>query len=120
MATFEFPMAPTARPTGTLLDQIGDLQSHIRVQLIVDQHAGAFSSMRFFAPQAFHATPIARVDRIALSFTFGPSFDGGPIVVRRVDTDIAYSLAGSNRAVRDVVWFSEIAPRRGRALDLRS
>lgn len=115
LAVFEFAMARTARPTGTLLDQVADLQSHIRVQLTVDQAAGAFTGMRFFAPAPFHATPVAKVERVELGFEFGPSYAGGPIVVRKVTTDVAYTIAGVRSAVRDAVWFSEVAPRPGRA-----
>ncbi|MBU6374236.1 MAG: hypothetical protein KJS97_16040 [Alphaproteobacteria bacterium] len=116
IATFDFAMAKTARPTGTLLDQVADLQSHIRVQLTVDEKTGTFTAMRFFAPQPFHATALAKVDHVDLAFTFGPSFVGGPTVVRQVATDVAYSIAGVACAVRDGVWFSDVAPRAGRAV----
>lgn len=116
IATFEFAMSPQARPTKTLLDKVGDLQSHIRVSITVDENRGVMTGMRFFAPKAFRITPIAEVNRVDLTFAFGASFDGGPEVVRRVDTDVAYRLAGAAKTVRDTVWFSEIQPRPGRAL----
>lgn len=116
VSVFDFAMARTARPTGTLLDQVADLQSRIRVQLTVDAHTQTFTAMRFYAPAPFHATPIAKVDHVELNFTFGPSYAGGPTVVRRITTDVRYSIATAEAVVRDTVWFSDVAPRAGLAL----
>lgn len=107
-ATFNFSLSPGVRPTGSPLDGALNLAAHIRVQLVVDETSGEFVSMRFYAPTAFSATPLAHVDRIEIHVALGPSFAGGPLIVQRVDTDAAYSLLGVGAVVRDTVWFSDV------------
>jgi len=109
-ATFDFAMDRRARPTHSPLDGALNLAEHIRIELKIDAHAGRLDAMRFYAPAPFSATPLARVERIDMKFTFGPSFPGGPVVVRQIDTDAAYRLAGLANIVRDTVWFSDIEP----------
>lgn len=110
LAAFDFAMSPTARPTNSPLDGALNLAAHIRVELVVNESTQRLASMRFYAPQAFSATPLARVDRIDLRFTFGESYSGGPTVVRRIDTDAAYRVAGIAAGMRDTVWFGDVAP----------
>lgn len=110
VAMFDFPMSPSAHPTNSPLDGALNLSSHIRVQLSVNEATQTLTGMRFYAPAAFAATPLARVDRIDLRFEFGDSFPGGPTIVRRVDTDAAYQIAGFSNTMRDTVWFGDVAP----------
>lgn len=110
LAVFDFAMSPAAHPTNSPLDGALDLAANIRVELLVDERAQRLASMRFYAPRVFSATPLARVDHVDLRFTFGESYSGGPTVVRQIDTDAAYHLAGIARGMRDTVWFSAVAP----------
>jgi hypothetical protein len=110
VALFDFAMSPAARPTNSPLDSALRVSAHIRVQLSVDEASQRFTAMRFYAPSAFSATPLARVDRVDLRFSFSASFPGGPTIVRQVDTDAAYHIVGVASVMRDTVWFGDVAP----------
>ncbi|HWA23939.1 MAG TPA: hypothetical protein VG735_16210 [Caulobacterales bacterium] len=110
VALFDFAMSPAAHPTNSPLDSALQLSNHIRVQLSVDEASQRLTGMRFYAPAPFSATPLARVDRVDLRFSFGASFPGGPTVVRQVDTDAHYRIVGVGNVMRDTVWFSDVVP----------
>ena len=116
-AKFDFALSPQAHPTNSLLDGALHLSEHVRVELAINKIDPALTRMRFYAPTAFAATPLAHVDRLNLSFSFGPSYAGGPIVVRRINSDAAYRVTGFNNQMRDTVWFDDIAPNTHRAPD---
>jgi hypothetical protein len=116
IAVFDFAMSPDAHPTNSVLDGMLGLSNHVRVQLSVDVAAGRFSGMRFYAPRAFSAAPLVRVEAVNLVFSFGPSFAGGPNVVRRIDTDARYSIARVANHMQDTLWFKDIAPIQGTLL----
>jgi hypothetical protein len=109
-AVFDFALSPQARPTNSMLDTALGLAQHIRVRLTVDEAKGAFAGMTFYAPGPFSATPLAHVSRLSLQFGFGESYPGGPIVVRRIDTDAGYDVVGVAKSVRDTIWFKDVAP----------
>lgn len=108
VAAFDFALAPDARPTHSPLDGALNLAQHIRLKAWVDIAQGRFQAIRFYAPAAFSATPLAHVDHITLDFTFAPAFPAGPVVVARIDTDARYRIAGIVGIVRDTVWFSDV------------
>ena len=109
-ATFDFAMSPQAHPTHSPLDGALNLAAHVRVELTVNEATQLLTRMRFYAPAPFSATPLARVDHVNLGFSFGDSYFGGPLVVRRIDTDAGYHVAGFPALMRDTVWFNNVQP----------
>jgi hypothetical protein len=110
VATFDFALSPSARPTNSPLDAALSLAKHIRFELSVDESSQTLTGFRFYAPSVFAATPLAHVDHVDMRFDLGLSYADGPTIVRRIDTDAAYNVVGVAAKIVDTVWFKDVLP----------
>jgi hypothetical protein len=95
------------------MGQTVNIAEHLQGEAGVDRETGRFTFVRFYAPEEFKPSPIARFRTFDFRVDVASAWEGGPLVRSRTVSDIVVSAMFQTHDLGSTRDFSEFVPCAG-------